>query len=166
MKKVTVFLTVTALLLIAVVSASAAWSGVTGKIFADDGSEWQYGGSVDAYASVSGTYQACGSDTFAAADSDYAITFSCAPDNYTAIYLEFTFSAGPGGTPPVKTESLANLTSSTGVATVHTSTQTGPTAVSLQSVTTDNNSTAIGLGFVVLMLAGVTFVMFRRREAA
>ena len=41
-----------------------------------------------------------------------------------------------------------------------------PTAVSLQTVTADNNSTAVGIGFVVLMLAGATFVMFRRREVA
>jgi len=43
----------------------------------------------------------------------------------------------------------------------------GPTAVSLQNVTADSNTTtAVGIGLVVMMLAGVTFVAVRRREVA
>lgn len=43
----------------------------------------------------------------------------------------------------------------------------GPTAVSLQNVTAGNNTTtAAGIAFVVVMLAGVTFITMRRREVA
>jgi len=43
----------------------------------------------------------------------------------------------------------------------------GPTAVSLQSITADNNATTTaGIGLVIMMLAGVTFVAVRRREVA
>lgn len=45
--------------------------------------------------------------------------------------------------------------------------ENGPTAVSLQNVAADSNTTtAAGIGLVVMILAGVTFVMVRRREVA
>jgi hypothetical protein len=163
MKKVTIFTVLVILLSLSVLSVSAAWSGVEGKVFAADGSEWQYGGTVIAYADPGTGYIDCGSDTFAA--ESYSITFTCTPADFTTIYLEFTFNPGDNGTPPIKTEVLANLSSSSGVATVNTTTQTGPTAVTLADITPTQSTAALPtIAALFLVMSSMSFFLLRRRR--
>ena len=172
MKKVTVFLAVVMLLALTVVSAFAYTSSITGIAKdSDTGADWAWGGDVYVYE--------C-SDTNTALNTPTAFTGANIDANFTegisdrTLCVKITFKKENGdpvlnsdGSPVIKWQVIVDNAAAPAIADVGiVRTDSGPTAVTLQNVTADNNSTAVGIGFVVLMLAGVTFVMFRRREVA
>ena len=188
MKKVTVFFAVLMLLALTVVSAFALQTGVSGQLWdsKSPAATWKGGASVyaaecdaagvmsgDIYASqqvaagamVDGVFDmAWGVNTATGAPATIA-----APVNgdYVCLYVDWEGDTN-GSVASFQSDAVAVITFVNGrmsFGNIHSG--TGPTAVTLQNVTADSNTTAaVGIGFVVLMLAGVTFVAMRRREVA
>ena len=170
MKKVTVFFAVFALLILMAVPAFA-WTGASGKVIDNKtNGGWAHGGTVYAIGGngIVGTW---------ALDTTVGPTLGNWGGAYNGvatidgetITIVFVLNAAPGS--PYPAPGIADITYTEFAVPAERNignvlTGTGPTAVTLQNITADNNSTAISIGFVVLMLAGVTFVMFRRREVA
>lgn len=158
------------LLALTVVSVFANFTSVSGVVHdSKTNTAWEHGGSVKVFDCSDAGQVALGSGVaMIAVDGTFSITGLANPGAFRPLCVEFVYAAGPGGTPPSVIEFIADQSSDSGdhnMGTIHT--DTGPTAVTLQNATADSNTTtAVGIGFVVLMLAGVTFVTTRRREVA
>ena len=181
MKKVTIFLAVIMLLALTVVSAFA-FSGIQFLVVDDKTSQpWGTASGQSYRIYVSGSVTGTLLDTTVlTTPGDPTLDFTCnygaacppgsstiltapASGETVSIYMILT---GTNDNPTTIIDGFIQPSIDLGTYTINRQSGTGPTAVTLQNVTADNNSTAVGIGFVVLMLAGVTFVMLRRREVA
>ena len=188
MKKVTVFFAVLMLLALTVVSVFATQTGMSGQLWdsKSPAGPWQGGAAVYAaecnsagimtgaiYASQQVSAGAMADGVF---DMDWGVnTVPGAPapitapvnGDYVCLYVDWEGDTN-GSVASYQSDAVAVITFVNGrmaFGNIHSG--TGPTAVTLQNVTADSNTTtAVGIGFVVLMLAGVTFVTMRRREVA
>jgi len=184
MKKFAVLLAVIVLLAAAVVPAFAH-TGATGKVVdSKTGTGWDYGGDVYVLENcvvdsngniISGTLvDGAGPQTTlstaAGSEGNYNYTWAALTNNTICVYIVLVDPPGPYPAPPAITAGpLTNLTFIT-VSPLNfgnSATGTGPTAITLEGVSTGTQSSLpLAAGLAALLLVGVSFVAIRRRNAA
>lgn len=184
MKKGYLFATFVAMLFCLVMASPtyAAYTGIEGVALTSDGTtRWTAGGTVVVSVADSGdggAYKTCTTNlTTAASDPGnpgyYSITFNSTDcpglvggvADFTIISVTASFNNGGGGIPPDYNGLLFNLATSTGIVYHDISTQSGPTAVSLQGMSAGVGSSNGLLLLAIAVMATITFVVVRRRLA-
>ena len=174
MKKATVFLAVVILLAL-MIMPTFAYSPVTGSVIDSITSQpWQYGGEIYISGSVSNLLAG---PVPLPVNGNFSIPITAIPGETITVVIDFTCAATPancidppGDYPPPGTNTVCSFTELAipipfGCGFIETG--TGPTAVSLQDFgTSTSNLPLLGIGFVVVALAGITFVTIRRRQTA
>jgi hypothetical protein len=170
MKKLTLFVMGALMLSLWMATPAAAYAGVQGTARDINNVGWTHGGQVTAYIIVAGVYQAC-TPVALSGTGTYSIDFAAAcggnlPPIFSTVQVVATFSPGPNGTPADQFGNFFN-TSAAGNATVNFNTDTGPTAVTLASLaSTNNTSTAVPylVIAVVALLGSASYIAVRRRS--
>ena len=164
MKKIAILLVVFALLLLTVIPAFA-YTGIAGNARVANGSNWMYGGTITIFADPGGGYVPCGSGTIDQPAGTFNIPFTCTPQNFTNILVNVAYNPGPFGGQPDTDDIVFQQLPLAGNRTIVLNTDSTPTAVTLQDVSTDAASNGLlAVGAVGLLLTGTAVILFRRRQ--
>jgi LPXTG-motif cell wall-anchored protein len=160
-----------ALALIVVAPSMAYYNTVSGELRdSKTGALWEYGGNVEVF--HCSDLSVIATDSVDSAPTAGYGTFSIDISSISAdtpLCIEVDFTAGPNGDPGNASKGpYADRSDDTGdLDTGVYFTGTGPTAINLQSFNTEGGANAMLPAVVgLLLLAGVSFVIIRRRQQA
>lgn len=168
MKKGMFVLVALVMLLTAVaVTPAQAFTGVSGTVVDNNNDPWTYGGTVTLYGEVGGVYQEVGSGNINTATGVFDVAYTSDPDDFTEVLVLVEFNAGPGGQPGTTQLTFTEVPSTNRYNAGKISTNTGPTAITLQGVNAaETGSPALLAGVALLLLAGSSLLVLRRRVMA
>lgn len=155
--------------------ATFAWTGVTGQAFDDQGQGWTHGGDVyilnNATGDIEGTGTLAGDGSFSITYGTDGLTCGCvnldatAPTAGSSMSVFIIYNNGGLGTPGTGQANYSEAPIPTAF-NLQVNTGTGPTAINLQSVSTNAGvAMPLAVGVALLLLAGASIVILRRRSA-
>ena len=141
-----------------------AWDGVEGTVIDSMTRQpWKHGGTVKV---LDSSYQSCGTTTISTGGS-YSLPFACpAPlEAGSTYYMVVNFNAGPNGKPASILQQFTQGTES-GMRIANFETGTGPLAVTLSEVGTNNASNSMFQVTLLMltMLSGVSLMTLKRHQ--
>lgn len=162
----------TLVLLLVMVAPSFAWNGVSGTLIDSvDKDPWLFGGDVwivnNTNGNILGTGTLAANGTFNIAFGTDGLVCGCVTNvsaNGDALEVIIIPNPGPNGAPGVASKTFTQNPIPARYATGYLETGTGPTAISLQGFGGTSNLPLVA-GLMVVLMAGVTFVAIRRRNA-
>lgn len=165
--KIFAFTLVLVLSLVIAVPALGAYSNLVGAVYSgtSGGTPWTHGGTVTVYfLNSSDQLEACGSDHLDASGNYSVDLSSCGASMLHIVQLDITAAAN--GDPDSQVRAFYNT--GTGDLSMYWYTNSGPTAVTLQSLTATQaggNWLAPGVLAALIALAGSAIYAFRRTRA-
>lgn len=154
-------------------SPAAAWNGVSGQAVDDEGNGWTHGGDVyilnNTTGEIVGTGSLAGDGSFSVAYGDDGITCGCVnggnPNAGNSMSVFIIYNNGGNGTPGTGQSDYNEAPIPVNFNIGAVSTGTGPTAVTLSGIGADAPaSSALPYALAVIVLAGASYAMLRRRE--
>ena len=173
MKKLTFIVAVGAFLAVWMWGATpvAAWNGIQGTVYAGDGSRWTYGGTVRVFDQ---DFDPCGTSPLVtgnpATNGNYSVSIAapvapCNPTNGQPLYIVVEINAGPGGTPSTQFAQITKFPINIPFV-QNFNTGTSPTAVTLASLASTNNTNTAAPYLtlaVAALLGSASYIAVRRR---